>query len=631
MNRVATTYRRLTSFRGTTWAIGLVAFAVLFLLPNLFGALDLNRANLVQVASSAAISGILVLSLNLAMGYGGMMSLAHTALLAIGGYATGILAVHYGVDLWLGIIAAVVVTALASALLTVVTLRATDLYFGLITLSFSLLVVAVAQQWRSQTGGFNGLILSKRVTFGGSPLSDEQFYYVILVALGVSYLFQRNVILSPMGRRFQAIKDSPETAASLGFNPRSGRLLVFTLSGGIAGLAGALYVQQLNFISPDSGSLNTTLPLFIALFVGGIATLIGPLLGVVAITVVSELLRDQGQIAQVVLGAILLVAMFVIPEGFVGTWSRSRFAIESRSPGVARRELKRNRAVAVDQSVTGAVIGAADSSVAVLHAVGLTKDFGGLRALSNASITVTRAQIHGLIGPNGAGKSTLVNCVTGVYRADSGTVTIEGNPANVSQHRVARSGMCRVFQVPHTLDHLSILDNVMVGLDGDRPLSFIGSIFRLPRFRTDEVAYRQRAWTLLERFGLAESANLPASVLSHGQRRLLEVARAVARNPRILVLDEPATGLTRSELMAMSTLLRELRDTGVSILLIEHNMEFVVSLCSQITVMSMGAVIACGTADEVMSNEFVRAVYLGGDLAVVSDPGRIVVDSKAAK
>ena len=578
-----------------------------------------------QVLSTAAITAILVISLNLAMGYGGMISIVHTGLLAVGGYATGILAVQLDIDPWLGILASIVVTAAAAFVITAVSLRATDMYFALITLSFGLLIVAVAQQWRSMTGGFNGLPGVPRVSIGSTPLDSQSFYFLCITALVVSYIFVRNIVRSPIGRRFQAVKESPDTAASLGYSPNMTRLLVFTLSGGLAGLAGMLYVQNLQFISPETGSMNGALTLFIALFVGGIGSLVGPLVGVAFITAVNEVLREHAVIGQLVLGSVLLVTMFIIPRGFVGMWNAinpARFlpALPALDPAEESAPASEPSTRMVTETA-GSQFPRTPTAGAVLVAEDIMKSFGGIDALQNASITISSHAIHGLIGPNGAGKSTFVNCLSGFALPDSGRISLDNKPLPRTPHRVAQLGVNRVFQIPHTLDELTVIDNVLVGADAQSRVGLIASALRLPAFRRANKANRRRAIELLEPFDLARSAHLPASTLSHGQRRLLEIARAVACNPRVLILDEPATGLVQTELRTLSKVLRNMRDDGVAILVIEHNMRFVMELCGTVTVIALGKVIARGTPHEVQNDPHVKEAYLGSAHAASSKNG----------
>ncbi|MGH3262842.1 MAG: ABC transporter permease subunit, partial [Trebonia sp.] len=591
-------------------AAAVVGIVVIALWPHITPAFGFQSTFYLDSATTGAITAILVISLNLAMGYVGLLSFMQTGLLAIGGYTTAVAALSHGWNAWLAVLAAIAVTALSAVFVTVVSLRATNIYWGLITMSFNLLVLQVAQQWTGVTGGFNGLTNVQRPSLGQGPLDDVNFYYLVVIVLGLCYLVQRNLVQSGTGRRFQAVRESEATAQSLGISLASTRVLAFGISGGIAGLAGALYAQNINFISPGVASQSASLSLFIALFIGGFATLLGPIFGMVVVTVVQILIRGLGNNSQLVLGAFLLVAIFVLPRGIVGTFRASRFYRGERPPPPIEGDVRLT--IADPARSVGDAEGAPNGTV--LSARGLCKAFGGVAALSGVDLDLKAGEVHGVIGPNGAGKSTLVSCLTGQLRVDDGELTIRGRPAPRAAHRIARLGVTRVFQVPHLFDQVSVVDNVLAGLLQRSRVSWLAATLRLPTFRREERDFRREAVGLLQLAGLREVANRPASVLSHGQRRLVEILRAVATRPAVLILDEPATGLTTAELDLLDRLIRELKEQHLSILLIEHNMDFVMRLCDRITVLEFGHVIACGTPTEVVASDQVRAAYLGTEV-----------------
>jgi ABC-type branched-subunit amino acid transport system ATPase component/ABC-type branched-subunit amino acid transport system permease subunit len=579
------------------------AGAVLLLWPSLAGAVSTNRVYVIGVVSAAMITAILVLSLNLALGFTGLMSLVHTGLLGIGGYLLAILSVKEGLDAWLALAVAIAGTALCALVVVLVSLRATDLYFGLITLAFNLLIVAVIQQWRSVTGGFSGVAGVPRPSLGGEPLGEAGFYYLVLAALVVAYLVQRNLVLSPWGRAFRAVRESPDTGASLGIDVNAARVLSFTVAGALAGLSGGLYAAQLNFISADSATTASGLALFIALFLGGVGTFLGPLLGVLVVTIINQLIKDLGAYTQLALGVILLAAMFLLPQGVVGAWRSSRLGQEPEEP--------RPEGDAAEAAASPPPAAAGRAGEVALCARGIAKSFGGVRALDGVELTLRYGEVHGIIGPNGAGKSTLVACLSGHLRPDAGAVAIDGAPAPARPHRVARRGVGRVFQVPHLFETVSVLDNVLTGMFKRSDRNVVGALLRLPGFRRRERAQRAQAGQLLRLAGLGGRDRRLASGLSHGQKRLLEVARVLASAPRILILDEPATGLTRLELRQLRDVIERLRDAGLAVALIEHNVEFVMGLCDRITVLHYGEVIASGPPGEVRTSPAVQEAYLG--------------------
>ena len=604
-------------------ALAAGGMVLLLLWPSMSPALGRNTTYDLSVLSAAGVTAIIVISLNLAMGYSGLLSMTHTGLLAVGGYGVGILSLRVGLPASLSLLSSIAVTTAVAAVVVLVSIRATSLYFGLITLSFDLVIVTTAQQWTPVTGGFYGLAGIQRPDFGQGPLNNPNFFYLVLLAVLVAYVFQRNIVRSPIGRSFQAVRESPETAASLGVDPSRARVLAFAMSGTLAGLAGGLYAQQLQFISPDAGALTGGLTLFIALFLGGAGTLVGPILGVVAITAIQLGIRDYARYTQLILGVVLLLAMLVLPRGIVGTWRNSRFAPPPgarvqlagfRSPAHPRRSPPPPAAPsepAAPAHADGASREGSVPDVPVLTATGLVKTYGGVAAVADVDLDVRPGEVHGVIGPNGAGKSTLVGCLAGQIRPDAGRVLLLGKPSPSRPHLIARTGLTRVFQVPHLFQEVSILDNVLAGMDQRNRSSWWAAVLRLPGYRRQEAFKRTEATRYLALAELSARADWSASTLSHGQKRLVEVVRAAATRPRLLVLDEPATGLTPLELNALATFVHGLRDGGMSILLIEHNMDFVMALCDRVTVLHLGRVIHSGTPAEVQASPEVQEAYLG--------------------
>jgi ABC-type branched-subunit amino acid transport system ATPase component/ribose/xylose/arabinose/galactoside ABC-type transport system permease subunit len=486
-----------------------------------------------------------------------------------------------------------------------VSARASNIYWGLITLSFDLVLIQILQQWNSVTGGFNGLPGVPRPRVNDVPLQVNAFYYLCLVAGIICYVVTRNLVKSPTGRSFHALRQSPETAASLGINVPAGRLLAFAISGALAGLSGALYAMHLNFISPEVADQGPQLPLFIAIFLGGFGSLLGPVLGMVVVTAVQNELRASGENAQLILGLFLLACILIVPKGIVGTWTSTRFGrwvSTAGQPDVAvpagaeLPDLKQ-------ESLGGEP---------VMVCRGLGKQFGGVRALGGVDLDLRPGEIHGLIGPNGAGKSTLAGCITAHIQRDSGTVDLNGRPLPRRPHAVARRGVTRVFQEPHLFEGGSVEDNVLTGMYGSAPSSWLAAMLRTPGYLKAERYRRQQVRLLLRAVGLEDLVHTPAASLSHGQKRLVEVVRAVATRPRVLILDEPATGLTPADLTQLEELLRTLAGYGIAMLLIEHNMGFVLPLCDRLTVLNFGEVIARGTPEEIVDSVVVREAYLGG-------------------
>ena len=595
------TYLRLR--RIVLVALLVIIGAVLLAWPRITDYYSYNANYYNGLVASAAISAILTISLNLCMGYGGMLSMMHTGLQLLGGYAVATIVVKAGLNWLVGIAAAIAAGTIFSVVVLAVSLRATYLYFGMITLAANLILIEAGREWESLTGGIVGIAgVAPRI--GDEIMPKQVFYYVVLAFLAIVYIIQRNLVKSGVGRAAMAVRESPDTASAMGISPAATKLLVFAISGGIGGLAGGLYSLQLGFINPEVGLLDNGLIFFVGLFLGGIGSLVGPLLGVGIIALMVELIKNQARYTTLILGLALLVAMMVIPRGVVGTWKASRFGRDPVAPDVEEPP---------SGEIPDAVPTVTDvpTNVPALEARGIVKQFGGVRAVDGVDISVAPGTIHGIIGPNGSGKSTLISCVTGYHHLDAGEVFIFGKRAPRRPHAVAAAGMTRVFQAPHLFERVSVLDNVLTGMRMRERYTWLGAVLRSPRYREDDRRERAEAMQLLRFAGLASRATWLASSLSHGQKRLLEIVRAVATRPRILILDEPATGLTQDELAALAALCRALRGRGLAVVLIEHNVDFLMGLCDEITVLESGKVIERGDPQRVRNSPAVLEAYLG--------------------
>ncbi|WP_433496473.1 ATP-binding cassette domain-containing protein [Sphaerimonospora sp. CA-214678] len=580
-----------------------VSIAVLLMWPAITDYYSYNASYYNGIVASAAISAILTISLNLSMGYGGMLSMLHSGLQLAGGYATAYVVVKASGSWMLGVVASVAVGVIVAALVLLVSLRATYLYFGMITLAANLIVIEIGREWESVTGGIVGLS-GVAPELGGETMPKQVFYYVVLGALVLAYIVQRNIVRSGVGRAAMAVRESSDTASAMGISPARAKLLLFGVCGGIAGLSGALYALQLGFINPDVGLLDNGIIFFVGLFLGGISTLVGPVIGVGFIAVLVELIKDQARYTTLILGVLLLLAMMVIPRGVVGTWKASR-AGRDRVPDLADETLPEEVPDVVPE------VRDTDPDVPAIEGIGIVKHFGGVHAVDGVDIKIMPGTVHGIIGPNGSGKSTLVSCLTRYHRVDSGKVMIFGAEAAHAPHRVAAAGVTRVFQVPHLFERVSVLDNVLTGMRMQETYTWLGATLRSPAYRRQDRVERAEALELLAFAGLSSRADWLASSLSHGQKRLLEVVRAVATRPKVLILDEPATGLTSDELDALARLCRTLRERGLAVVLIEHNVDFVMGLCDEITVLESGKVIERGDPERVQNSPAVLEAYLG--------------------
>jgi branched-chain amino acid transport system ATP-binding protein/branched-chain amino acid transport system permease protein len=578
-----------------------LSVALLYLFPVLVKSSN-NPSFYLQVVSVAVCSAILTISLNICMGYGGLLSLMHTGMQMVGGYAIAILAVKQGWNGWLALVAAAVIGAIFAILVILISLRATYLYFGMITLAVNLIAMEAVRHGGEFTGGYNGLFGVFAPGIPSGMMSAEGFYRVMITILILAYVVQRNLIFSGFGRNTMALRESSETATALGISPNMHRVKVFGVSGALAGLAGGLLSIQIGYAVADIGDLNNGLIFFVGLFLGGVGTLAGPVLGVALVAIIDFMIRGTGQYRTLVLGSILLLTMIILPRGIVGTYRASRYG-SPRSREVLPGEADNYHLDIAVKNVTKGEI--------LLEAHDVVKHFGGVHAVDGISVQFKAGEVHGIIGPNGSGKSTLISALTRYHELTSGSVTLLGAEADKKPFKVARDGVTRVFQIPHLFERVSVLDNVLTGMYRRDKYSIFDAIFRTPRYLKANSRSVAEAKALLSLAGMLGMEELAAGSISHGQKRLLEVIRAVATEPKILILDEPATGLTQDEMHSLTNLIRTLAAGGMCVVLIEHNVAFLMDLADIVTVIQSGKVIAEGTPKEVQKNERVLEAYLG--------------------
>ena len=594
----------ISTFKGLNRLLiagSLLAIALLYYFPILIKSSS-NPSFYLQVVSVAVCSAILTISLNICMGYGGLLSLMHTGMQMVGGYAIAILAVKQGWNGWLALLAAAVIGAIFAILVILISLRATYLYFGMITLAVNLIAMEAVRHGGELTGGYNGLFGVFAPGIPSGMMSAEGFYRVMITILILAYVVQRNLIFSGFGRNTMALRESAETATALGISPNMHRVKVFGVSGALAGLAGGLLSIQIGYAVADIGDLNNGLIFFVGLFLGGVGTLAGPVLGVALVAVIDFMIRGTGQYRTLVLGSILLLTMIILPRGIVGTYRASRYG-SPRSREVLPGEADNYHLdIAVKNVTKGEVL---------LEAKDVVKHFGGVHAVDGISVQFKAGEVHGIIGPNGSGKSTLISALTRYHELTSGSVTLLGAEADKKPFKVARDGVTRVFQIPHLFERVSVLDNVLTGMYRRDKYSIFDAIFRTPRYLKANSRSVAEARALLSLAGMLGMEELAAGSISHGQKRLLEVIRAVATEPKILILDEPATGLTQDEMHSLTNLIRTLAAGGMCVVLIEHNVAFLMDLADIVTVIQSGKVIAEGTPQAVQKDERVLEAYLG--------------------
>jgi ABC-type branched-subunit amino acid transport system ATPase component/ABC-type branched-subunit amino acid transport system permease subunit len=581
---------------------------------------------------------VIAVALNIAMGYGGQYILGITAVFAVGAYGA-ILAAKYhphGIGLVAMCIIGGVVGAVGGLIIGLPALRVGGFYLALVSLFAALAIPTVAQQW-GVVGADTGIPLY--AVNGFAPeISGEELYVIVVSVVLLATLFSWALVHSRVGHRFVALHTSQQLATSIGIRAYRTQLLAILISSTMAGLAGGLYVYTQQFFAPGSSSVQFAVLLLAGMTIGGMGTITGPLIGSVIILGINQFFTSFQQYNGIVFGVLLLAFAVFLPSGLMAriTVLSDRLGINvPRRPGAFPGAFVGGAGPVVAAAAAGAVpeptaataitgkhaarlpawppvLGASEPSPLVVE--GAKRTFGGVTAVDDMDLTITRGQIHGLIGSNGSGKTTLLNLVSRFYSLDAGQIRIGSSRLdNQPPHAVARAGVARTFQSPKLMLRETALENVVPAAELRIRCTGAESILRLPRgIRTDRQG-RTEALEILEALGLQHVIDQKASALPHGTRRLVELARAIALRPSFVLLDEPAAGLSPVELEMVAEVCQNLARSGVGVLLIEHNVPMVLSIADTVTCLHQGRRLFQGTPAELRADTTVASVFLGID------------------
>jgi len=565
-----------------------------------------------QLVNLGLISLIVVVGLNFITGYCGQINFAQAAFWGIGAYVTAILTLH-GVSFWLALPAAAVATGLCSLLLGVPTLRLRAYYLAMATIAFGEIVQLVLVHWEPVTGGTSGLRGVPSVSIAGFALTGHlRHYYFLLAWCALALWLSLRVRSSRLGRAMIALRDSEIAAEVMGVDTVRVKMLAFALSSIYAGVAGGLYVGTVNYVSPDLFSNTQAVLFFVMLVVGGVGSAVGAVIGTVALTVLPEALRFLNEWYMVLYGIGVILMITFLPDGLVSIARRFRMKQHAAHADAA------TEAGAVRQTSRDLLFAQPAAAQAkgdpVIAVAGVTMRFGGLSALDGVSLDVARGSVHAVIGPNGSGKTTFLNVLSGAYAAQEGSVLLDGvELIGRRPNAIARAGLSRTFQNIRIYKSLTVLENVMVGAACERmPQHGANTGAAGPSGqRMQEHDLREAAHQALRFVGLAEFAARPAGSLAYAQQRLLEIARAVATRPKVLLLDEPAAGMNPQESSRLMETIAALREAGITVIFVEHNVRLVMGVSDRITVFDFGKKIAEGTPMEIQNNAQVIEAYLG--------------------
>ncbi len=547
------------------------------------------------------IYGLVALSLDFVWGRAGIFSFGQTAFFGVAAYAYGVIGINLSPN------TGETVSALIGALLVAAALAAAlgyfmfygkvgDVYVAIITLAVTLVLLQVITSTagpqyhigKAQLGGYNGMTNIPSMEFGypghpGDQMSQPDTYTFAVLLAGLAFLGVRMFLASGFGRVITAIRENELRTELLGYDVRRAKVIVFTMGGAVAGLAGGAYAGWGNFMNPAPFSLPAAALIVIYVLVGGRGTLVGAFIGAIAVewlsTVLGGILPSS---TTLVVGGILIGVVLLVPGGLTPLIGN-----------VLNRVVPRRRQAPRPAAGAGAVPGGRGRE---LQAQGLVKMFGGLKAVDSISLAFPAGRLHCLIGPNGAGKSTFFNLLVGRYRPTEGTIMLEGRPiTKLLPHQRAQRGIGIKLQVPSIYRELSVRENV-----------WLAAFAKMSNTRQAEAAVDR----VLSRIGLVERADDPAGDLSHGEQQWLEIGMVVASSPEVILLDEPTAGMTHEETIRTVELVRGLAETA-TVVVVEHDMEFVQRLDAPVTVLHEGRILAQGQLAEIRLDARVLDVYLG--------------------
>jgi branched-chain amino acid transport system permease protein len=575
-------------------ALQAAALAVALALPAFVGA----NSYALFIATQLGIYIIAAIGLNLLSGYAGQVSLGHAAFVAIGAYSVALLTVDHHWSFWAAAVVGMGLAAGLGVLAALPAFRLNTWYFAFITLAFALVFEKMIVEWRWLTKGFAGVVGVPPPSAFGFEFGPRPLYYTVVLVTIVAFIIVRNIIDSRFGRIFVAVRDVEPAALAVGASPQRTKLVAFVISAGLAGIAGAFFAVQKTVVTPDDFTADFSIFFLLTIVLGGLGTLWGPIIGALVFFLIPELLAGMASWRMLIYGVLLLGLMLFAPHGLYGAL---RQAWRRLAPPAPRAPVE-----LAQRTGHPPIVGLA------LEISGLSKRFGGVQALDGVAFSVPAGSCCAIVGPNGSGKTTLLNLASGYYKPDAGSVKIGGvETLGSSAQKIAARGIGRTFQTPRLVAGLTALDNVVLGAFMRERASLLSIALRLPYARAEARRLREEALGFLHFVGAADRAEAEAGETPHGQQRLIEIARAMMGGARLILLDEPAAGLSMAELDRLERLIRRICELGATIVIVEHHLDLVANLANHVTVLDRGTVLAAGKPAAVFNDARVMRAYMG--------------------
>lgn len=581
--------------------LGVIAFVALM------GAIPLLTDNgfYLKVLFLIGVNYLAAAGLNVLVGYTGQKSLGHAGLFAVGAYTVALLTTKLGWGPWSAFVAAGFIAGVFGVVIALPALRVKGPALAMVTIGFGVVVEKVVSEWQDVFAGQQGIYGVLPLTWRGQMLDAQQWVWLVLVLGVATHLMLRALLHGKFGRAFMAVNTAEVAAESVGVSVYKFKVLAFVISAVTCGFAGALIAQQNQYINSDFITFNLSIFFLLIVLFGG-RSVYGPLLSAVVLTLLDAFLARWPGIQHFTYGALLLFALYVMPDGLSGALAKL-FRKKSVSVATVPRIDSKDASALMRRT-------ALHDEQLILRTKQLYKSYGGVVPTNHIDLEIRNGHVHSLIGPNGAGKTTLLNILSGIVVPSRGSVEFCGqNIVGKASHAICQLGMGRTFQNLKLFSDMTVIDNVKLGLHQHMNSGFWACLLGLPKARLAEQQATARAHQILDFLDLGDKALDQAGGLPYGLQRRVELARALATQPRLLLLDEPAAGLNPQETAELVEVIRRIQQQGITVLLIEHHMDLVMAISDHVIVLDYGEKIAEGSPTFVQTHPRVIAAYLGAE------------------